>query len=106
MYMKSSNKAARIAWIIFYLAYYPVGRLLILAEYIPSRLWHGYTNVFRNYGIFAGCFMTLFTTGCIGTYFFAPIPILMLWFMGRKAWFAHYEKPLDLLHSDWSKYAA
>lgn len=101
----NNNKATRIAWILFYLAYYPLARVFILVEYIPCRLWHGYANVFRKYGIIAGLFMTLFTTGLIGTYYLAPIPILMLWYMGRKAYYAHYEALVTLLHNDWFKYA-
>jgi hypothetical protein len=71
----------------------------ILCEYIPSRLWEGYTQIWKRWGFFAGLFGTLCITGTLLT----GIPLIFLWVLGKKAYYRTYEKAVEALHADWNR---
>ena len=91
----------RTTYIVGYLCCYPFLWLLILAEYIPTRLWHGYTRIWVNWGVLAGIFSTLAITGSL----FTGIPLIVLWILGKKSYYSCYEKAIGVLHADWYRYA-
>jgi hypothetical protein len=99
--ISNKNQVARITYILFYICYYPIGRLLILCEYIPSRLFEGYIQIWKRWGICAGLFGTLLITSTLLT----GIPLLGVWLLGKKAYYRHYEKNVEDLHADWYRHA-
>jgi hypothetical protein len=91
-----SRKTKRAAWIIWYCLWYPFIRTTIVVDYIPRRIFNGWGVVFQETGLLAGAMLSMAILGTI----FTGVPILILWYLGRRTFFTHYRPKVEALKAD------
>jgi len=88
--------AKRLFWIVWYCLWYLFLRMTIIVDYIPRRLFNGWGLMLRKTGIVAGLLLSLAIVGLS----LSGIPLLILWYLGRRTRFTHYRPMIERLHAD------